>query len=186
VAVGLLAIGVAGCNARNKPAQEDLSFPKRIAVPPCEQPGSRVEVLDVRPDPFRWKPSPGLEHIVVDLHVHARYAQDLWLLVDETTFPSGVRSVSKSEDGWLFNNLVHAWWLGRSADVTFKDLHLTTSDPTIPVVLGQINVENVSPQTWLERGGLGDHRDTYGGALVYAGIEVECVSWLDVTPRTPR
>jgi hypothetical protein len=53
-------------------------------------------------------------------------------------------------------------------------------------VLGQINVENVSPQAWLERGGLGDHRDTYGGELVYAGIDVECVSWLDVTSRTPR
>ena len=60
------------------------------------------------------------------------------------------------------------------------------SNPTIPVVLGQINVENVSPQAWLERGGLGDHRDTYGGELVYAGIDVECVSWLDVTSRTPR
>ena len=108
------------------------------------------------------------------------------MIVDHETFPSGAHEVAKMPDGsWLFsgNDIVFARWLGRSADVTIKDLNVRSAGQKVPVLLGLIEVESMSPPRWVEQGGLGDNRRTFGENLVHAGVEVVCATWFDIRAR---
>jgi hypothetical protein len=182
VAVGLLGVVLGGCTASGT-ARDDMDFPERIVVPPCEARRSRVALSKVTPDHSPRKPSLGLEHFLIDLRVEVLDSQDLWLLVDHDSFPSGVQEVTRLEnDNWVFsgNDIVHARWLGRSANLPIENVQVSTSDRRTPVVLGAIEIENLSPQRWVREGGRSDHRVTRGRRLVHSGIDVVCATWFDL------
>jgi hypothetical protein len=173
--IGLIA---GGCASRSLGAEEGVTLPTRIVVPPCDDAALRVELLNVRRDPTSRKPSPDLRRYLIDVRVYAlNYASDVWLLVDQETFPSGVDDVSKGSDGtWWFSG-TDALWLGRAASRVIKNIPVSTPDQRVPVILAEIHVEGVSPQRWVERGGSTDERTT-DGRLARADVNVLCASWL--------
>jgi len=177
---GPLGVVLGGCAVRQELRAPDLRFDQRLAVRPCDDDGARVELVGVRPDPFRYKPSIDIEHYLVDLR--ARSTAERWLIVNEDTAPSGVDSVSKDEQG-------AGWWLGsleahfipRAGDLTVKDLKVVVGKGgKLSAILATISVDYKTPQRWVEEGRQVDHRVALGGKLVPLEIDVECVSWFDV------
>jgi hypothetical protein len=176
-----LAATSGGCAVRHELPPQDLGLGQRIAVSPCDDDGARVELVGVRPDPVRHKPSKDIERYLVDLRARSR--ADTWLIVNQKTAPSGVHSVSKEERGtawWL--GALHAHFIPRAGDLTVKDLEVGVGkDGKLPVVLARITVDDTTPQRWVQGAGeQGDHRFAFGGKLVPLAIDTECVSWFDV------
>jgi hypothetical protein len=180
LSAGVLGVGVGGCAVRQELPRQELGLGQRLAVRPCDQDGARVELVGVRPDPFPYKPSSGVEHYFVDLRV--RSGAERWLIVNQDTAPSGIDSVSKEAQGT-------GWWLGllqghliqRAGDLTLKDLQVDVGkDGKLPAIMARVSVDYMTPQRWVEEGRQVDHRFASGGKLVPLAIDVECVSWFDV------
>jgi hypothetical protein len=181
LSAGALGVVLGGCAGRKEFPLRDLSLGQRLAVRPCEQDAARVELVGVRPDPFRYKPSIDIEHYLVDLR--ARSQAEGWLIVGQETAPSGVDGVSREEQGtgWWWLGSLHAHFIQRAGDSTVKDLHVGVGkDRKLPAILAHISVDDMTPQRWVEEGRQVDHRFAFGGKLVPLAIEVECVSWFDV------
>jgi len=180
LSAGALAVVFARCAVRHELPPQDLGLGQRLAVRPCDEDGARVELVGVRPDPFRYKPSIDIEHYYVDLR--ARSAAERWLIVNQDTAPSGVDSVGKEAQGtgWWLGSL-HAHLIQRGGDLTVKDLQVGVGkDGKLPVILARISVDDRTPQRWVEEGRQVDHRYAFGGKPVPLAIDAECVSWFDV------
>lgn len=180
LSAGVLGVVLDGCAVRQELPPQDLGLGQRLAVRPCDEDGARVELVGVRPDPFRHKPSIDIEHYLVDLR--ARSHAERWLIFNEDTAPSRVDSVSKEEQGtgWWLGSL-HAHFIQRAGDLTVKDLEVGVGkDGKLSAILARISVDYKTPHPWVEEGRQVDHRFALGGKLVPLTIDVECVSWFDV------
>ena len=171
-----------GCATEKNVVHDDLSQAYRIVAPPCTAPTSRVEVLKVRPDPVH-KPSLNVERLLVDLRVQVRDPRELWLLIGDDMFPSGVSEVSRSaDDDWRFvgTTTSKAKWLGPLTDVTFTNRQVARG--WTPFVLGVIEVDGVTPLHWVQQGGRFDSRARKERAPVH--VDVVCATWIDLS-ETP-
>jgi hypothetical protein len=180
LSAGALGVVLGGCAVRKELPPQDLGLGQRLAVRPCDEDGARVDLVGVRPDPFRHKPSIDIDNYLVDLR--ARSDAERWLIVNQDTAPSGVDSVSKEEQGtgWWLGSL-HAYVIQRAGDLTVKDLQEGVGkDGKLSAILARISVDHKTPQRWVEEGRQVDHRFAVGGKLVPLAIELECVSWFDV------
>jgi len=180
LSTGALGVMLGGCAVRQELPPQDLGLGQRLAVRPCDGEGARVELVGVRPDPVRHKPSIDIERYLVDLR--ARSDAERWLIVDQDTAPSGVDSVSKEAQGtgWWLGSL-HAHFIQRAGDLTVKDLQVGVGrDGKLPAILARISVDDMRPQRWMEEGRQVDHRFAFGGKVVPLAIDVACVSWFDV------
>jgi hypothetical protein len=177
LAAVLLAM-TTGCAAETIVVRDDLSQAHRIVAPPCTAPTSRVEVLKVRPEPARTS-SLNVERLLVDLRVQVRDPRQLWLLVGDDMFPSGVSEVSRSvDDDWRFvgTTTSKAKWLGPTTDVTFTNRQVARG--WTPFILGVIEVDGVTPLRWVQQGGRFDSRTSKES--VPARIDVVCATWIDL------
>jgi hypothetical protein len=180
LSAGALGMAAGGCVVRREFPPPDLGLGQRIAVPPCDESGTRVELIGAKPDPFHYKPMVDRENYLVDLRAHSD--AESWLIVDHDAAPTGIDSVSKDApgSGWLLGDL-SAHLIPRGGDLTLKDLHVNVGmDGRLPALLARISVDGRRPQRWVEEGGEVDHRTTFGRKLVPLTIEVECVSWFDL------
>ena len=174
-------------------AADTSEVPTRIVIPPCTKasPPLGLDLLHAARDPQPRKPSADVRHYLVDLHIVSRGWGDLWLLVDEDTFPSLVDSVHADVDDdsrpepkgpretWWFsgNDIVHAYSLGRALETSLRNIPVSTADPTIPVSLGTIYVDGLSPQEWVRRpGGRQNSREPRAPAT----FEPYCTTWFDI------
>jgi hypothetical protein len=180
LSAGVLGVVLGGCAVRHELPPQDLGLGQRLAVRPCDEDGARVDLVGVRPDPVKHKPSIDIENYLVDLRARSDVAR--WLIVNEDTAPSGVDSVDMEAQGT-------GWWLGslpahfiqRAGDLTVRDLQVGVGkDGKLPAILARISVDDMTPQRWVEEGRQVDHRFAFGGKLVPLAIDVECVSWFDV------
>ncbi len=180
LSAGALVVVFGRCAVRRELPPQDLGLGQRLAVRPCDEDGARVELIGVRPDSFRHKPSIDIERYLVDLR--ARSGAERWLIVNQDTAPSGVDSVDKEAQGtgWWLGSL-HAHLIQRAGDLTVKDLQVGVGkDGKLPAILARISVDDVTPQRWVEEGRQVDHRFAFGGKLVPLAIDVDCISWFDV------
>jgi hypothetical protein len=180
LSAGALGIVLGGCAVRQELPPRDLNLGQRLAVRPCDEDRARVELIGVRPDPVRHKPSIDVDDYLVELR--ARSDAERWLIVNQDIAPSGVDSVSKEEQGagWWLGEL-HAYFIHRAGDLTVKDLQEGVGkDGKLSAILARVTVDYKTPQRWVEEGRQVDHRDAFGGKLVPLDVDVECVSWFDV------
>jgi len=186
-----------GCAHCEFPAGDTDEFPTRIVTPPCANtsPPIGLELLRAARDPRPHKPSVDLRRYLVDLRIVQRGSGDLWLLVDEDTFPSAVDSVHADIDPyhdsrpepklpretWWFsgNHIVHAYSLGEASETSLRNIAVSTADPAIPVSLGTITVDGLSPQEWVRRSG-GLQPQNSGEPRVPASFEAYCTTWFDI------
>lgn len=196
-AVVAACCAAAGCAENRSSAQPDTAFPKRVVTPLCAAAHPRIDVAltrvvsDVRPR----KPSLDVKHYLVDVRVRGSASTDLWLLIDEETFPSSVDSVGPNEDGtavdqglppesprgWWFSgdDVARAWPLGKSPEISLTNIELSTGERRIPFTLGSIVVDGVSPEEWLQRQAA-EARGNSGDARARADFEPFCTTWAEL------
>lgn len=184
---------IAGC----APAVDDSPLlPERIVTPLCANahPPILIEARATR-DLRARKPSPHLRHYLVDLRILRRDRHDLWLVVDQETFPSAVDSVNadiadstallepqRPREVWWFsgNDLAPAYPLRRATESSFESLEVGTSDSEVPVTLGAIYVDGLSPQEWVRRT-RGQKPNDAKEPRAPVDFEPYCTTWIDVT-----
>ena len=176
VAVAWAALVWGGCASRAVAPPDDMAVPTPIAFPPCDlaDPPVVFELLKAGIDRTR-KPS-HLKNLMVDLRIQSRDSRELWLIVNEETFPPRVRSVSKTPEGeWSFSgrDLVNAWWLGPAPDSSIKDIAVTTAVRKVPATVATIDIDGMSPQHWDKR----NVRDKLPGRV---DVDVVCMTWLEL------
>lgn len=194
IAVGCSTVAITGCT----PAVDDNPlFPDRIVTPLCANahPPILIEVLRAVRDPQARKPSADVRYYLVDLRIRRKDREDLWLLVNQETFPSAVDSVTpnvadhrvfgeprRPPEVWRFvgNDIVRAYPLGRAAESSFENLEVGTGDSEIPVTFGTIEVADVSPREWVRRTG-GRQPNAADEPRAPADFEPHCTTWIDVT-----
>lgn len=192
IVIGCSTVVIAGCT----PAVDDSPlFPERIVTPLCANahPPILIEVHATR-DLRARKPS-NLRHYLVDLRIRYQHREELWLLVNQDTFPSAVDSVAanvadhrilvepqRPPEAWWFwgNDIVRAYPLGRAAESSFEGLEVGTTDSEIPVTLGTIHVADLSPQEWVRRTG-GRQPNDADEPRTPANFDPYCTTWIDVT-----
>lgn len=123
-----------------------------------------------------------MSHYEVDLEVAVLW--ESWLIADDDTFPTAVEAVYQTPEGtWAFSGEEYAvaHWLGPSSRVTLKSVKVSTyKDGPIPVILGSVTIDGMSPRKWVRQGGDEWSRDTDGGARVPARFHSVCATWFDV------
>jgi hypothetical protein len=187
----------AGCAENRSSAQPDTAVPKRVVTPLCSaaHPRIDVELTRVVPDLRARKPSLDVKHYLVDVRVRGSASVDLWLLIDEETVPSSVDSVGPDEDdtavnqglppesprGWWFSgdDVARAWPLEKSPEISLTNIELSTGERRIPLTLGTIVVDGVSPEEWLRRQAA-EARASSGDARAQADFEPFCTTWAEL------
>ena len=167
-----------GCASRAVAPPDDMAVPTPLAFRPCDLATWPValELVKVGRDYTPRKPSPNLKHLLVDLRIQSRDRRELWLLVNEETFPPTVRDVSKTPEGkWSFSgsDLVNAWLLGPTPDRSIKDIDVTTGKRKVPATVATIAIDGMSPLSW-------DKRNAQGRSAGRLDVEVVCVTWLEL------
>ena len=182
--ISALSIALAGCGSCTASSPTPLAFAHQIIAPLCSQKPLRVELLRARLDPNVGKPSRDVTKYLLDIRVQAQDVRELWLLIDHESFPSRLKEVARAADGtWRFSGdaVANARWLGHTADITLSDVQVRT-DGRVPVILGTITVEGMSPQQWVKQDGSGDSRSTSAEHLARSDIEVVCATWFELRP----
>lgn len=180
-----VAIGLTACAQNAVPEPEAATYPTRIVTPLCSDAlwPVALEFRAIR-DPQPHKPSKDVRHYLVDLRILRQDREELWLLIDEDTFPSAVDSVGAVAEvvsvrqqhpleSWWFtgNDIVRAWPLGRAPESSFRNVSVSTGARRIPVSLGGIDVAGAPARQW--RGRTGEPRAA-------ATFEPYCTSWFDL------
>ena len=188
-----VAIGVTGCAQHAASEPELATFPTRIVTPLCADahPPVALEFRAVR-DPQPHKPSKDVRRYLVDLRILRSDHEDLWLLVDEDTFPSAVESVGAVDnpltgvrpqvplETWWFsgNDIVSAWPLGSAPESWFRNINVSTGSPRIPISLGSIDVAGMPARQWVGQAGADQRR--HSRERVAATFEPYCTTWFDL------
>jgi hypothetical protein len=173
---------VVGCGSRAVSPSDDALPPQQIVVEPCARGVAKITALGVKVDPGAHKPSSTVKHFLVDLHVR-NHALGMWLLVDEEDFPTRLNEAGVGSEGlWFFNGnaRTHARWLAPGSEVTLVGLKVSSSYPEFPVTLGVIQIDGLTPRSWVQQGGEVDRRRTDGRTTVPAEFIVECTTWIDL------
>lgn len=203
IAFGCGAMALNGCAHSGRAVEDDSEFATRIVTPFCADaiPSVALEMQRVSPDLRARKPSKDVRHYFVDLRIQRRDLMDLWLLVDEDTFPSAVDSAHSDagEPGelnepphepratWWFlgNDIVRAWPLGTASERSFMNLDVSTGDTRIPVSLGTIDIEGLSPQQWVRQTGGRQPKDA-DHPRARASFEPHCTTWFELAAEAER
>ena len=188
-----VAVGLTACAQNAVPEPEAATYPTRIVTPLCSDALWPV-VLEFRAirDPQPHKPSKDVRHYLVDLRIVRRDREDLWLLVDEDTFPSAVESVHATDDPttvlrpqhpletWWFvgNDIVRAWPLGSAPESSFRNVDVGTGAARVPVSLGRIDVAGMPARQWVRQAGADERR--HAADRVTAAFEPYCTTWFDL------
>lgn len=182
------------CAHTHPAAENDTQFPRRIVTPTCAhaQPPITLELLRVVRDSQPRKPSASVRNYLVDLRIRRKDREDLWLLVNEETFPSALDAVAanvavatirrapqRPRQAWWFtgNDIACAYPLGSASESWFQNLEIGTSTAQIPVTLGTIEVDGLSPEEWVRQTG-GRKRDDEPRAVV--DFAAYCTTWIDI------
>lgn len=178
---------VLGCSGTRSLVAED-GFPTRIvSSSPCTDTRPPIDIRAQRiAEDLGHKPSRDVKRYLVDLHVHRSDQLNLWLLVDEDTFPLVVDSVWREKGSrdaeeqaranprpWWFsgNGAIQAWPLGRASDVSLTNIEVGTGASRVSVTLGVLELDGASPQEWL-----------IGGRPQARGVFVpRCRTWIDLS-----
>ncbi|HEU5074204.1 MAG TPA: hypothetical protein VFU02_08525, partial [Polyangiaceae bacterium] len=139
--------------------------------------------------------SVNVRHYYVNLRIRRSDRMDLWLLVNESSFPSVLDSVETDNEAfddaglpletpreiWWFsgNETTRAYPLGRVAETSLQNLEVATSVPEISVTLGKLDVGGLAPQEWLRRTG-GRRPGSAASPPVPVDFEPHCTTWFDV------
>jgi hypothetical protein len=188
---------VSGC-AASRSAVADDNFPTPIVASlPCSDTRPTIEIQSPRvAKDLGHKPSRDVRRYLVDLHILRSDQMDLWLLVDEHTFPSVVDTVWRDEGflgdevqsgtktrPWWFsgNDTIRAWPLGRAPDTSLRNIDVGTGALRISITLGVIELDGVAPPEWLMQNTRGRPR----GRGVFVPF---CTAWIDlsVTAQDPN
>ena len=177
---------VSGCGS-SAGASDEALFPQQVVVEPCARGVAQITALGVKADPFSYKPSYEVRHFLVDLRIR-NYALGVWLVVDGNDFPTRLNEVNVGSNGlWSFDGNAHAdaRWIEPGSEVTLDGLKVSTSYPEFPVTLGVIQIDGLSPRSWVKQGGQVGRRGTERGTTVPSHFFVQCTTWIDLSPATP-
>src|SRR5690606_20775056 len=96
IAAACGALALTDCAHTSLTADDDRQFPQRIVTPICAyaQPPVVLDLLRAVRDPQPRKPSASVRNYLVDLRIRRKDREDLWLLVDEDTFPSALDAIA--------------------------------------------------------------------------------------------
>ena len=197
IAVGCALATVSGCAGSQAAVADDAVPPRIVASPHCAEARPTIEIRSPRvAKDLGHKPSRDVRRYLLDLHILRSDQMDLWLLMDEHTFPSVVDSVSR-DDGflgaevhssattrpWWFsgNDTIRAWPLGRASDTSIRSIDIGTGALRIAVTLGVIELDGASPQEWLMQNE--DHQpwNTRGQPRARGVFVPFCTTWIDLS-----
>jgi hypothetical protein len=197
IAVACALATVSGCAASRAAVADDEFPPRIVASSPCADSRPRIEVRSPRvAKGLGHKPSRDVRRYLVDLHIARSDPMDLWLLIDEHTFPSVIDSVwrddkflgaevqpSANTRPWWFsgNDTIRAWPLGRASHTSIRSIDIGTGALRIAVTLGVIELDGASPQEWLMQNE--DHQPwNKRGQPRARGVFVPfCTTWIDLS-----
>jgi hypothetical protein len=197
IAVACALATVSGCAGSRAAVAHDEFPPRIVASSPCADARPTIEVRSPRvAKDLGHKPSRDVRRYLVDLHILRSDQMDLWLLMDEHTFPSVVDSVWRDENflgaevqssahtrPWWFsgNDTIRAWPLGRASDTSIRSIDIGTGALRIAVTLGVIELDGASPQEWLMQNGDQQPWNTRGQPRARGVFVPFCTTWIDLS-----